>query len=246
MNAAYQRGKELMESGKNAAALVALEEAMRQDPNHFKAAFSAGLVLQRLEKYEEAIAAFSKVMEIQPRIPQAHYSRALCLHKLRRYEEALTDLDIALDLDPGYIDALYARGMNLKGLERYDEALEAYEIVLGKSGGKYPPASHGRATLRHMTGDYEGAISDFTVCIANGLDRDDVRFLRGLAYYRTGRFAEARDDLAAAIALNPRHGSAYAHRGLLLCKLGEQELGKQDLERSKELLGSVPRIKNEE
>lgn len=231
----YRQGWQLADGGKNEAALMAFEEAVRQDPKNFKAIFGIGVILQRLKRHEEAIAAFSGVLEIQPKVPQAHYSRAHSHRELGRFEEALTDLDIALDMNPGYIDALYARGINLKSLERDDEAADAYEVVLAKSG-KYPPASHGRGTIRHRMGDYEGAIADFTAAIEGGIDGYDIRLLRGLAYYRLERLAEAEADFTAAISFRPLEGTLYMHRFLVFKKLGKNELAEEDRKRGRELL----------
>src|SRR6266481_690878 len=103
---AYQKGQELAAALKNEAALIAFEEAFKEDPNNYKAAFGMGLMLQRLGQHGDAVQAFSKVMTMQPRIAEAHYSRAVSLQDLGRHTEALADLDAALELSPDYVDAM--------------------------------------------------------------------------------------------------------------------------------------------
>lgn len=235
MNSAYQEGQRLAAEHKDDAALLAFETALAQESMNYKAAFGIGLMLQRKSRHQEAVQAFTKVLEIQRRIPQVHYSRGISLQALGRYVEALTDIDIALDLDPGYIDAIYARGVSLKHLDRDEEAMEAYDVVLGKTGA-YPPASHGRATLRSRNGDCHGAISDFTTCIEAGMDSYDIRLLRGLVYYRVGMLEEARHDLTCAISLNPTEGSTYIRRWQVLKDIGESDLADADLERGTRLM----------
>src|SRR5439155_7493719 len=105
----------------------------------------------------------------------------------------------------------YARGVSLKHLDRYQEAVGAFTFVLSRAG-RYPAASHGRATVRYALGDYGGAILDFSDCIDGGIDSYDVRLLRGLAYQQVGRHKEALADLSLAISLQPCLGSTYIRR----------------------------------
>src|SRR5689334_20493994 len=92
---AYQKAQELAAALKNEAALIAFEQAFKEEPSNYKAVFGKGLMLQRLGGYADAVEAFSKVIAMQPQIAEAHYSRALSLQDLGRHTEALIDLDTA-------------------------------------------------------------------------------------------------------------------------------------------------------
>jgi tetratricopeptide (TPR) repeat protein len=140
-------------------------------------------------------------------------------------------------LDHGYTDAIYLRGVSLKNLERYKEALEAFTAVISRAG-KYPPASHGRATIRYANGDYDGAIADFSDCLVAGLDRYDIRLLRGLAYYRIGKFHESITDLTLAIEMRPEDGSTYIRRWQVYKALGDEFNAAKDMDTGKRLLQS--------
>jgi tetratricopeptide (TPR) repeat protein len=231
----YQKAQELAAALKNEAALVAFEQAFKEEPSNYKAVFGAGLMLQRLGDPKGAMETFSKVIAMQPRIAEAHYSRALSLQDLGRHSEALSDLDVALQLQPEFIDATYARGVSLKRLERDEEALAAYSKVLSLEAS-YPAASHGRATVRHARGDYVGAVADFSDCLAGGMDSYDVRLLRGLAFHRIGRHREAIDDLSRAISLRPDIGSTYIRRWQIYKEIGDETRAAQDLEVGNKLL----------
>jgi tetratricopeptide (TPR) repeat protein len=244
---AYQKGQELAAAQKDEAALIAFEEALRQEPRNYKAAFGRGLMLQRLGNHPEAVVAFSEVLRMQPRIAKAHYSRALSLQDLGQHAEALNDIDTALALHTDYVDAVYARGVSLKKLERFEEASDAYSEVLAKAG-RYPPASHGRATIRYAMADYTGAIEDFTVCIQQGMDTYDVRLLRGLAFHRTERPTQAIEDLSRAISFRPQVGSTYLRRWHVCKQLGDEvraaedfQVGTKLLEKESEPSGSADR-----
>lgn len=233
--APYQKGQALAAAQKNEAALIAFEEALKQEPGNYKAAFGVGLMFQRLGQHSEAVAAFSEVLRIQPRIAEAHYSRALSLQDLGQHAEALNDLDAALALSADYVDAVYARGVSLKKLERFQEASDSYSHVLSKAG-RYVAASHGRATVRYAMADYAGAIEDFTVCIEQGMDCYDVRLLRGLALHRTGQSTQAIEDLSRAISLRPQDGSTYFRRSQVYKELGDEARSAEDFRVGMKLL----------
>ena len=61
---AYRKGQELAAESKNEAALMAFEEAFKEEPSNFKAVFGVGLMLQRLGQHVDAIATLSKVIQM--------------------------------------------------------------------------------------------------------------------------------------------------------------------------------------
>jgi tetratricopeptide (TPR) repeat protein len=90
--------------------------------------------------------------------------------------------------------------------------------------------------VRHATGDYVGAIADFSDCLAGGMDSYDVRLLRGLAFHRIGRHTEAIDDLSRAISLCPDVGSTYIRRWQVYKEMGDDKSAAQDFEVGNKLL----------
>jgi tetratricopeptide (TPR) repeat protein len=236
-NSALRRAQELAACSKNDAALSAYREALAENWGDFRAAFGEGLMLQRLGRHEEAISSFTHVIWMRPDVAEAYYSRALSRNTLKNFDQALLDAEHALKLNPDYTDAMYVRGVSLKSLERHEEALEAFTTVLSRAG-KYPPASHGRATIRYMNGDYHGAIADFSDCLVAGLDRHDIRLLRGLAYHRIGKFHESIEDLTVAIEMRPEDGSTYIRRWQAYKALGDDANAAKDMDIGKRLLRS--------
>jgi tetratricopeptide (TPR) repeat protein len=231
----YRKAQELAAASKNEAALIAFQEAYREEPSNFKTIFGAGLMHQRLREHPDAIAAFSKVIEMQPRIADAYYSRALSLQDLGQHSEALVDLDFALELKPQDADTLYAQGVSLRKLKRQEEAFEAYSAAIRIADG-YPEASDGRGKIRYAKGDYAGAIADFSDCLAGGLDSYDVRLLRGLSHYYLNRHKEAIEDLSAAVALRPNEGGAYLRRGQVYSALGDKVNAAKDFKIGSQLI----------
>jgi tetratricopeptide (TPR) repeat protein len=236
-NSAYQRAKEFAACSKNEAALSAYREALAENWGDFGAAFGEGLMLQRLGRHEEAISSFTHVIRLRPNTAEAYYSRAISLIEAKSFDQVLLDAEHALKLNPSYTDAMYVKGVSLKNLKRFEEALEAFTTVISRAG-EYPPASHGRATIRHAKGDYHGAIADFSDCLAAGLDRYDIRLLRGLAYFRIGKFHESIEDLTLAIEMRPEDGATYIRRWQVYKKLGDEVNAAKDMDTGKKLLRS--------
>lgn len=243
-NTAYQKAQELAAASKNEAALIAFEEAFKQEPTNFKAVFGVGLMLQRLGQHADAVLAFSQVITMEPHIADAYFSRALSFQRLDRYSQALTDLDQALELKPEDVEAAYARGVSLKHLERYDEAMQAFSVVLSKAG-RHVGAFHGRATIKYAYGDYVGAIADFSKCLTDGLDSYDIRLLRGLAFHRVGRHSEAIADLSYAISLQPETGSTYIRRWQVYKEMGDETNAAKDFEVGTKLINMEIEKKND-
>jgi tetratricopeptide (TPR) repeat protein len=235
MSTAYEKAQELAAQGKNQAALFAFEEAFRQEPGNYKAIFGAGLMHQRLGEHADAISAFSRVIKMATNISSAYYSRALSHQRLERWDEALVDIEMSLKLEPNDIDALYARGLSLKHLNRHAEAIDAFSNVLARAG-TYAPAWDARAKLRYLSGDYEGAIQDFTAAIEAGLDGYGVRLFRGLANYSVGRHGEALEDLSRAISLQPHLPGTYARRALVYRALNDDKSEAKDFAKFQELV----------
>ena len=180
-NNAYKRAQELAAVSKDEAALIAFEEAIRQQSDNYKAAFGAGLMLQRLNRHSEAVARFSSVIKTHPGLAEAYYSRALSCQGLQKHLQALTDIEHALVIRADFADARCAQGHSLKALGRHPEAVQAYSAAIALSP-LHLPALHGRAIVKRMLRDNEGAVADLGVCIANGGTLYDVRLLRGLAF----------------------------------------------------------------
>lgn len=73
-------------------------------------------------------------------------------------------------------------------------------------------AARGQSALRQ--GDFESAVWDFEEALAEQPDRLDALIGLGIARYKLGAFAEARDVLKGAVARAPRDAPARLYLGL--------------------------------
>ena len=69
-------------------AITTGKEAIRIDPNHFKAHFNSGVVYFNLKKNDEAIESFKKAVEIKPDFADTYYSLGVTYNQLGQYEKA--------------------------------------------------------------------------------------------------------------------------------------------------------------
>src|SRR6266851_1267496 len=81
-------------------ALLALEQAIRLDPNDVLAQNSKGAALRDLHRYEEALSAFEQSIRLNPDDALAHQGIGATLVALKRYGEALAAYNQAIRLDP--------------------------------------------------------------------------------------------------------------------------------------------------
>ena len=65
-NNAYRRGQELLDQGMYKEAIAQFDEAIKEQPQSWKALNSKGFALQKLSKYTEAVECFDKALELNP------------------------------------------------------------------------------------------------------------------------------------------------------------------------------------
>jgi tetratricopeptide (TPR) repeat protein len=79
-----------------AESLRLLSEAIRKDPEYYRAHADKGYLLADLERYEEAEVCFRKATELRPRDSDYYVDHAMCLSRLKRETEAQSQLLYAL------------------------------------------------------------------------------------------------------------------------------------------------------
>ena len=80
-------------------ALLAYEQALRDDPGDAYLWVGRGLALENLEQYSEAVESFDMAIEIDPDNAKVWYNRGLALQHLKRYDDAIDSYDRALAID---------------------------------------------------------------------------------------------------------------------------------------------------
>jgi tetratricopeptide (TPR) repeat protein len=129
-----------------------------------------------------------------------------------RDPRAIADFDAVIRIDPQQARAYYERGRIYANIEGYlGRAILDFDQALAVDPNYTDPRLY-RAGIRRRTGDYDGAIADFTAALAV---QDDARIhvARGGAYRAKGDYAHAVEDYEEALTLVPGRAAFLESRG---------------------------------
>lgn len=143
--------------GKYDSALVALQNALRQDADHPQAQYTLGLIyLAQGKEYDQALQAFSAVLKRDGDDPLVHYYMGRAQEKLGQAEEAAASFHQAIRLDPHNVSAYYA----LAQLLRQQGKQEEFQQVLGTFNQLQQAGNEGVSSSYQGQGKYAEAVTD--------------------------------------------------------------------------------------
>jgi len=132
-----EKGKELYRDDQDAEAVLALQEAVRLDPDLAEAHFRLGLGYESLGKreeaeaqYKKAVAAYKKYFEENAEDPEAHYDLGQTYAGLGQYSDAIREYREATKLKEDDPDIYYDLGVAYTKLAQYDAAAAAFSKSL--------------------------------------------------------------------------------------------------------------------
>lgn len=99
-------------------------------------------------------------------------------------------------------EQLLEKGLALYEQKQYNEALAAFTEAAQKDA-LFADAYLHRAYTRERLNDLEGAITDYNIYLEIKPDRTEAIFSRGLLYFRTNRFEQAKADFIKVKTLPP-------------------------------------------
>ncbi|AUT00287.1 hypothetical protein CLI64_07760 [Nostoc sp. CENA543] len=91
------------------------------------------------------------------------------------------------------------------------------------------------AYIFYNSGDYQGAIENYSQAISLNPDDYISYFSRGIAHLMTKNYENAIADLTETIRLNPHYGEAYAERGVARAAVGDHQNAIEDCNRGIQL-----------
>ena len=151
-------GIALYSLGKYDSAQVALQTALRHDPEHLNAHYTLGLIYSNSpgREYDRALQAFEKVAQADPDDPQVRYYLGQVRAKKGNVEEAIADFRHAIRLDPHNVSAYYGLAQQLRQAGKQDE----WQEVL-KTFNRLQEAGHeGVSSSYQGQGKYAEAATD--------------------------------------------------------------------------------------
>jgi tetratricopeptide (TPR) repeat protein len=167
---------------------------------------------------EEQVAACTALLAagglLEEDRPYVVAMRGWSYHKLGDLEHALADYSEKVRLQPEAADGYGWRGSVYLDQEDYARALDDYSQAIRLAAGDVdlPAWFQDRATARHLLGDHQGAITDYTAALEAGGENAGVFLLRGYVHFDLKDYASAVADYTQAINLAPDEASNWNDR----------------------------------
>jgi eukaryotic-like serine/threonine-protein kinase len=195
-------GNALHAKGDGDEAIACYRRAIELDARYAAAHANLGVVFGDKSRLEEAIACFHKAIELDPQDATPHYLLGNVMRAQGKPDEAIACFRAALARDPKLPQAHVNLGLELADKGRLDEAIACYHKAIELA----PKLVHAHLNLGLALsgkGDGEGAIACYRKVIEIDPQLPMAHGALGQTLLGQGRYAEARDATARAMALLP-------------------------------------------
>jgi tetratricopeptide (TPR) repeat protein len=174
-----RRGQMLAGAGHATEAMHDFEEAIRFNPQCWRAIHNHGVLLAQAGQFEPAFDDFSRTIQLEPDYAKAYSNRAALMVVAGKLQQAADDYQQAIDLDPGLAVAQRGLGRCCHALGRLEEALQHFDAAVQLDpNNAYTVAC--RADLLTDLGHYAEAAADYDRAIQ--LDPQSTEAYRGSAW----------------------------------------------------------------
>ncbi len=203
-----RQGIDLLQAGKLPAAITALRQAARLDPEDAGSHRALGLALLRCNRLAEAAASFELAIVLAEGAAVAHYNLAVALDRLGLRDRAVAAYHRAAALAPEVPDAHRRLGELFEAEGDAEQAARSYR----RASGCAPHTTGGRVYLakaQTLEGDLREAEARLRQAIAVDPDGDALHKVLGDVLATAGQFDEAIAAYDRAIAINPSQAPAH-------------------------------------
>ena len=177
---ASRRATDLMRTGNDSLAVIAMRDVVRENPIFTNAWINLGLSYYNLEKYDSAAASFRIADALNPYTARILNSLALTYYKLERPDLAEKMWLRSLECDPYNTEAFSWLIVAYELAERPadQQAMEA-RLLQAASDSAAPASLIGRAAKLHLDQhDLAAARDEYRRALAAGLDSAEVRAIQ--------------------------------------------------------------------
>jgi tetratricopeptide (TPR) repeat protein len=225
----YHRGTAYIELNKQDLAIKDLNRCIALDPKFAAAFINRAVALYDQGQYAAAKSDADTALSLDPSNAVAYNTRGVIVEKIGDHavalHSALVDFSKALELDPQQSWVYNNRGLIYDEQGDFDQAIEDYDRAI-KYGSSL--AVKNRAMTRYQAGEYELAVSDFSMAL-NREPADPLLYAhRGLAHAALGETAAANTDCDHAISISPTNARLYDTRGIAHTLLGDFDNASRD------------------
>lgn len=190
------------------AAVKALEEAQKRQPNDIKVNYTLAQAYQRAKQYENAEKTYRLLAELSPDDASAYYGLIVRMYdEAGQYDRAIEAAKKVVELNPNSEMAVYNLGIMYFKLDRHDEAIAAFRKAL-EIRPTYEYAWYQIGYSYSKQKKYKEAIEAFKKFVELMPDSYDGWFNIGVSYLILKDFKNAVDPLEKAVELKPDYGAA--------------------------------------
>jgi len=126
----YSKALNAILGDKEDEAREALEEILKEDPDHIDALLRLGDIYLNSKDYKTAYDYYKRVREISPKNMQALLSIESANEKMNRYDDALKYIDEIIDIDSENLTALYRKQAILEKKEKWDDLMMLQKAII--------------------------------------------------------------------------------------------------------------------
>lgn len=198
-----------------------------------------GLEAYQKQDYATAINSYTSAITLDNRKAEYYINLAMAYVETGEYENALTQIEFALELEPKNQSAYRSKGIIYIALNDYENAILALEQALHLADGfvgnmEYDILDY-RAVAESKNGDYEKAITTYTVLLNVGYKTAEHYYLRGSSYLLNGDLEAAQSDFSRAVENQKTSYDMYLNIYNALSQYGAEEDGKLYLQEALKL-----------
>jgi tetratricopeptide (TPR) repeat protein len=164
-----RRGQVKADAGASQQALLDFEDALRLDPNLWRAFHNRGVLRAQAGEFDQAFNDFNRCTELNPQFAKAYSNRAALFVQAGDLRSALQDYRRAIELDPDLAVAHQGRGRVCHMLGRLQEALYHFDAAAQLSASDDSHVITSRADLLADIGRYTEAANEYK----RAIDFDD-------------------------------------------------------------------------
>ncbi len=226
----YKLGLVNYQLGEYHTAIINCSQAINLNFNHPQAYNQIGLVHYELGNYQIAIEAYTQAIRINPHIAINYKNRADVRSHIGDTQGAIEDYHQAIKLNPD--DAIRQKDRQIsRYLLNYQQQLKPVINIDFDDAISYKKRGNDRAE----SGDYEGAIADYTQAIQINPDDVDAYYCRGNAHFDSGKYAAAIIDYTQVVKMDSHDVNAYYNRGYARLEMADKQGAVEDFHKAADL-----------
>ena len=187
-----------------------------KSPNEARWPYVMGTMYQHEKQYKKAVEAYEEANK-RNASPAILRWVAHCYSEMGLYENALNSIDQALNMDSTDLVNLERKANILYEMGNAKSAIDVYTQVLNTQP-EYAFGYYRRGWFKELTGDFDGAIEDLSICVVLDPEESYAFETRGDIYLRQSKKELAEADFLKVIEIEntPEKYSCihYAYQGL--------------------------------